>query len=302
MRRVMITGATSMIGTALAEECIKNGAEVYAVIRPGSNHRERLAGSPLLHIVECGLENLCSLQMEISVDVFYHIAWGCTSKNGRQDAVLQERNIKYTLDAVNLAKRLGCKKFIGAGSQAEYGPRDGKTDEKSPVSPQTAYGAAKYAAYLLGRTLCKQQGMCCVWGRIFSVYGVWDHEETMLKYVISELLNRKKPLVSEGSQEWDYLHSKDAGRAFYLLGEKDVEDGVYCIASGQSRPLREYITELRDAIDPELEIGFGELQSAGKPHGISADITKLSKNTGFMPEVPFEKGIMELICQMRQRK
>lgn len=302
MKRVMITGATSMIGAALTEECIKKGVEVYAVIRPGSRRRERLVSSPLLHIVECGLEELSTLQMGISVDVFYHIAWGYTSKAGRQDAVLQERNIKYTLDAVQLAERLGCKKFIGAGSQAEYGPTNGTIDEKTAVSPQMAYGAAKYAAYSLSRLLCRQKGMCCVWGRIFSVYGPLDSEETMLKYVITELLDGRKPQVSEGSQKWDYLYSGDAGRAFYLLGKKEVEDGVYCIASGKSRPLREYIMELRDAIDSKLEIGFGELQAGGKPYGISADISKLSDSTGFVPEVSFEEGIREMICQMRKKR
>ena len=42
MQRIIVTGATSMIGVALIEECIKHGTEVYAVVREGSKKRSRL--------------------------------------------------------------------------------------------------------------------------------------------------------------------------------------------------------------------------------------------------------------------
>ena len=54
-------------------------------------------------------------------DVFYHLAWSGTSGPGRNDVELQDKNVQYALDAVECAKRFGCKKFIGVGSQAEYG-------------------------------------------------------------------------------------------------------------------------------------------------------------------------------------
>lgn len=45
-------------------------------------------------------------------------------------------------------------------------------------------------------------------------------------------------------QRWDYLYSKDAGRAYYLIGEKGRNGAVYCVGSGQARPLKEYIEEM----------------------------------------------------------
>ena len=51
---------------------------------------------------------------------------------------MQEPNIQYTMDAVCLAKRLGCKLFVGAGSQAEYGRVDGKIGSNTPVNPEVA--------------------------------------------------------------------------------------------------------------------------------------------------------------------
>lgn len=95
---------------------------------------------------------------------------------------------------------------------------------------------------------------------------------------------------------WDYLYSKDAARALCLLGEKGRDGKIYCIGSGQARPLREYMEMLRNAIDPALPLGIGEI-----PYGekqvmyLCADISDLTEDTGFTPEVGFEEGIRETI-------
>ena len=95
---------------------------------------------------------------------------------------------------------------------------------------------------------------------------------------------------------WDYLYSEDAARALYLLGQKGRDGRTYCIGSGQARPLREYIEMLRDAINPALPLGIGEV-----PYGenqvmyLCADISDLTRDTGFVPEVTFEEGIRRTI-------
>ena len=141
-----------MIGTALIEECIKNEVEVYAVVRASSKKKNRLKKHRLIHLVDASLEELEKLPDIIpeTCDTFYHIAWGNTGENRNSSTELQSRNIAYTLAAVRSAKALGCRRFIGAGSQAEYGSMDAeKISPDSPVRPTTPYGAAKLSAGLL---------------------------------------------------------------------------------------------------------------------------------------------------------
>lgn len=109
-----------MIGVALIEECVRQGIEVYAVIRENTEKRFRLPESSQVHPVVCSLENMEKLPELIpeKCDIFYHIAWGNTGANRNKSAVLQSKNIEYTLEAVQAAKKLGCTRFIGAGSQA----------------------------------------------------------------------------------------------------------------------------------------------------------------------------------------
>jgi nucleoside-diphosphate-sugar epimerase len=95
---------------------------------------------------------------------------------------------------------------------------------------------------------------------------------------------------------WDFLYAKDAGRAFYLLGESGIAGKTYCIGSGIARPLREYIEKIRDAVDPKASVGFGDVPYSPKQvMYLCADISELTADTGFTPEYTFEQGIRETV-------
>ena len=299
MKRIVVTGATSMIGIALIEECIKNDVEVLAIIRKNSNRLYRLPQSELLHIVECDLDELETISSEKSYDVFYHLAWAYTSKEYRDDPILQEKNIRYTLDAVNLAKNLGCGKFVGAGSQAEYGKVDHIITPDTPVFPSTAYGMAKYAAGRLSEKLCSQYNLVHVWGRIFSVYGRYDNEGTMLEYAIKQFIKGEKAIFSAAVQIWNYLYEDDAGKIFYLLGEKNVIGGIYAIANYESKILRQYIEEMVKVYGGKVNYEFAPIDAKKSELNLNVDTSKTIQAVGYIPQVTFSEGISKMITYLR---
>lgn len=295
MKRVVVTGATSMIGVALIQECLKNNIEVLAILRRQSGRLTRLPKSSLLEICECELDEMEKLfSLEKSYDVFYHFAWANTSKATRDNPVLQEKNIKYVLDAVELAHRLGCTKFVGAGSQAEYGKIDTVITPDSPVNPIISYGMAKYAAGRLCEKRCVQLRMDYVWGRIFSVYGRYDNDGTMINYALEQFLKGKPAKFSAATQMWDYLYEEDAGKIFFHLGNKQVANGIYCIASGNSRPLKEFILEIQQCFGTNAVCEFAE-ETNDNAISLQADIGKLLKEIQYMPKVEFRDGISKVI-------
>lgn len=291
-----------MIGTALINECIKKGIEVYAVLRASSGKKMRLPESEKLHMVDCSLEELETLPQKImeKCDTFYHIAWGNTGENRNSSTELQSRNIAYTLAAVKAAYALGCRRFIGAGSQAEYGPMDvAKISPDSPVNPTTPYGAAKLASGQLARMLCKELGMECIWPRIFSVYGIYEKETTMVASGLRKMLAGEKTSFTPALQRWDYLFSADAGRAYYLIGEKGKDGAVYCVGSGKAAPLKDYIEIMAELTGAE-ETGIGARPyPAGAVMNLCADISSLTADTGFVPEYTFREGIRETITWLK---
>lgn len=298
MRRAVITGATGMIGNALLHECLKHNIEVMVIVRPDSENFYRIPDSLLIQVCECSLEGMNTHDFpEGNWDVFYHFAWNYTKPAYRDQTELQYINIGQTLDALKLAKKLGCRKFIGAGSQAEYGPLNlKKITPDSPANPVTAYGTAKLAAGRLGSIWARQNAIDFIWGRIFSVYGKYDLDTTMLSNLIYNIEKDIPMEFTEGKQRWDYLFSSDAGRAFYLMGEKARGERIYCVGSGNALPLRKYIETVRDLINPHYHLNFGAI-----PYGkdtvmnLCADISALCNDIGFIPEIDFECGIKQLL-------
>ncbi|MGL5353198.1 MAG: NAD-dependent epimerase/dehydratase family protein [Clostridium sp.] len=305
MKRIVLTGATSMLGVALINECIVKNTMVLAIIRKNSSNSNRIPKSPLVTVIECGLNELSKVldtksQLNIedldNFDAFYHFGWESTTRELRNNPKSQLINVDYTLDAVDLAQKLGCKLFIGAGSQAEYGLVENTISPHTSVNPLTAYGVSKYTAFKLSAIKCAEFNMKHVWTRIFSVYGPNDNNTTMISTLIDKLLKGEKPALTLCEQKWDYLYCGDAARAFYLIGEKGIDKSIYCIGSGTAKHLSEYITEIRDLINKDLPLGIGDI-----PYGknqimnLCANITNLKADTGFTPIYSFEDGIKKTL-------
>lgn len=303
MKSAVITGPTGTVGMALIQKLSEAGVHVTAVCRQGSLRMGRIPRNENISVVECSLDQLKSLPALIGEkqEVFYHFGWDGTFGDSRNDVYGQNLNVKYTLDAVEAAAALGCHTFVGAGSQAEYGRHEGALKGSTPVFPESGYGVGKLCAGLMSRIACGQKGIRHVWARILSVYGPYDGEYTMIMSTIRKLLRGEVPALTGGEQQWDYLYSRDAAEAMRLLGEKGRDGGVYCIGSGQARPLREYIEILRDEVDKELSLGFGEI-----PYGdnqvmyLCADITDLHRDTGFVPQYTFREGIQNTIAWYKE--
>ncbi len=298
MKRAVITGPTGAIGIALIKELIRNNIEVYAVCRPGSKRIARIPVDEKVKVIECALCDIKNLPSRIDkkTDVFYHFAWDGTFGESRNDMELQNNNVKFALQSVKAAKELGCTKFVGAGSQAEYGRVEGVLRPDTPAFPENGYGIAKLCAGQMTRILCGQLGIEHVWTRILSIYGPYDGENTMIMSTIRELLKGGKPALTAGEQMWDYLYSDDVAKAFRMIGEKGKNGATYCLGSGKARPLKEYVEILRDSIDSTLPLGMGE-----RPYGdkqvmyLCADIENLTRDTGFVPETEFGEGIIKTI-------
>jgi nucleoside-diphosphate-sugar epimerase len=296
--RAIITGATGPVGMALIARLAGCGIGVTAVLRPGSARNAHIPRLDGVDLIECDIAALPSLAERLphGYDAFFHLAWNTATREITGDPIAQGQSLVHTLHAVKLAAALGCKVFVGSGSQAEYGRACGPLSHDTPERPESSYGIAKYAAGKLSRQLSESLGMRHCWCRIISVYGPFDRATTGLMYCLNGLLRGEKPSLTKAEQLWDYIYSADCARALHLIAEKGRHGTAYPVGSGRARPLREYFETLRDCIDPGLPLGFGEKPyPPGQIMHLSADITGLTKDTGFLPEYSFEEGIRRTV-------
>ncbi|MBR4050189.1 MAG: NAD(P)-dependent oxidoreductase [Clostridia bacterium] len=301
--RAVVTGASSMIASSLIRLLVSNGHEVFAFVRPCSEKLDNLIKSDSVHIIEAELSDMLSAKSKIGCDcdVLFHFAWSGTGGAMRSNAEIQQKNVQYTLDAVELAKQLNCKTFVGAGSQAEYGRAVGKLTPDTPCNPENEYGRAKFEAGEKSRELAKNYGIKHIWLRVLSVYGVGDNDFTITVSSLKKLLNGKTAEFTPAEQLWDFLYCDDAANAFYLAALKGKNGAVYTLGSGEAKPLKDYIEIMRKNAGGEIKLGalpYNENQVMY----LCADISELTADTGFKPQIGYEEGIRRTINWLKEVK
>ena len=282
IKKAIITGASGPIGKKLLELLAKNGVEECIVANPASRRNMEIAALSSTHILYCGLEGLKDTTPEGQWDAFFHLGWAASENRGsRNDVLRQHQNITWTLDAVALAARAGCKVFVGAGSQAEYGHLpDGVARVDTPVAPVEAYGIAKYSAGRLSAMRCAELGIRHCWGRILSVYGEGDRDTTLIMYVIGCLKRGETPRLTACEQIWDYMYSGDCASALWHMALSGTHGKAYPLGSGKARPLKEYIEEIRLCINPQATIDYGAIPyPEGQVMHMEADMRPLEEDT-----------------------
>ena len=133
-------------------------------------------------LIECDLKEYPKLVEYIDkmADIFVNLAWNGTRGSSREDKDLQEKNYKASLYALETAYKLGCNKFIGAGTLTEYGIGSGLQNETKECYPVTEYGIYKLKSYVDGISYAEGRGIVFVEPRFSGIYGPEDYSNTLI--------------------------------------------------------------------------------------------------------------------------
>ena len=301
MKCAVVTGATSFIGVHLIKKLLAQQYYVYAVVRPNSKNLFRLEHNQNLEIIFLDLSEIAKIAscIHVPVDVFFHLAWEGARLPQRDDFYLQQTNYRYAMSTIKASTELNCKTFVGAGSQAEYGVVDGIITEMREEHPTTMYGKAKLQTFREGLCVAEKVGMRFLWPRIFSVYGPCDFAGTLIMSCIDRMQKNRNMDLTACSQLWDFIFVEDAVSALTTLGDTDGINGIYNIASGNAKPLKEFVLEIKSVLSSKSVLNFGAIEvSSEKVVGFTPSVDKLMTDTSWRPQVSFDEGIKKIIKVM----
>lgn len=301
--RIAVTGASGFIGSAVARRLIADGHEVAVLVRPSSDLR-RLAGGAALAIT-ARLDEPESYQEALSAfapRLGIHCAWDGILGGGRNDLIRQGTNYTAGLGFLAACREAGAKAWFGIGSQAEYGPCIARVSEDAPTVPNTAYGAVKLALLGTAHIVCAQAGMRFAWFRVFATYGPDDSPGFLVPSLILTLLDGRRPAMTAGTQVFDLLHVDDVGSALSHAALHSEVAGLYNLGSGEPRTVRSIAEDIRDAIDPALELGLGEIPMPPGPQlHLEADMRRLEL-AGWRPTIAWPDGLRQTIAWHRDNR
>jgi nucleoside-diphosphate-sugar epimerase len=300
MKRAFVTGASGFIGAAVVRRLLASKVSVAVLQRQAEVGRRLMPVRDQLQFLPAtpgsDLPETESLR-EWAPDTIFHLGWAGVESAQRNDAAVQLRNVQFAAEFAQQCVTAKVLHFIGAGSQAEYGSRPHEILESDCPAPTTLYGAAKLSACFLTQRICELGGVSHTWLRIFSTYGPGDNPDWMIPSLIRQLRSGDRPKLTAAEQMWDYLHVEDAAAGFVAVGERQSR-GIFNLASGKAIPLRTVIEQLRNAVNPDAELGFGELPyRPDQVMRLQGNIDRLTAATGWHPTVPLRDGLRELVAQ-----
>lgn len=302
MKKAIVTGANGFIGTALCRELSSQGVDVIAVVRDKREKIDTIENLPNLRIVFSDISNfrnLADIIIDRDVEVLYHLAWVGSAGALRSDIDVQLKNVKYTCDTVKACADMRCSRFVFASSVMEY---EIEAIMATDVTPEinTLYSSAKVAANYMARTLAGNLGIDYIRAMISNIYGPGEISPRLINTSVRKMLNGEHCAFSAGEQIYDFIYIVDAAKAFAAIGERGIANKTYYIGSQNPRPLKEFLCELRDQVDPAIEIGLGEMPFNGVALTYSEfDIYAVKDDTGFVPQVSFDEGIKNTVSWLR---
>lgn len=298
---LLVTGAGGFVGAAVVRAALAAGHRVAALVRtPGAARLAGLTGALTVHAADLSAsDSIAAILAETKPDVVIHSAWEGVGGALRAGDI-QFDNIRTACALAEAAIAAGATRFVGIGSQAEYGRFDRRITEDDLPQPTLLYGAAKLAACHLIRQRARGTGLAFAWLRLFSVYGPGDNPYWLIPSCISQMLKGRAPRTTAGTQHWDYLHIDDVARGVLACATTPSAVGVFNLSSGAPVGVRTIVQAARDMAAPGLTLRFGDI-----PFGpdqimhLEGDNARLCAATGWAPRVQLEHGLADTVAAMR---
>ena len=303
MKTAVVTGANGFVGSAVVNELLSNNYKVYAVVR--NNHADRLSDLDNVEIVNCELSDIDRLPGQITekCDVFYHFAWSGSAGKDRANTRLQLDNVQWSVESIRAAKKLGCSRFVFAGSIVEKECLPAAYTGGNRPGLGYIYGGGKVAAHILCSSVAAAEGIDLLWGEITNAYGVGEVSPRLVNSTIRKCIAGVSPEFTAGTQNYDFVYIDDVARAFRLIGENGKPFTSYVIGSSAAKPLKEFLIEMKDAIAPELPFKFGDVPFTGIDLPLSDfDCRKTEEDTGFKAGISFAEGCRRTFEWWKERE
>jgi nucleoside-diphosphate-sugar epimerase len=247
--RLLVTGGTGFIGSHLAEEGRRRGAEVVVLgltDRPEEKANVETLTRQGVEILSGSITDadLCGQAVRGATHVF-HLAVAMR-EGGRSEEFFQSVNLEGTRRLLEAAARGGVRRFVYCSTIGIYGHRaPGITREDSPLAPGNIYEQTKVAAEKLVRQFGESGRLPYAILRPADVYGPRDQRLLKLFRGVSR---GRFPLFGKGSGRRHMVYVDDVVSAFFRACERDQALGQAMIVAGP-RPctLRELIESVQRA-------------------------------------------------------
>ena len=305
-KRVLVTGGSGFVGTAIVEELLKVGVGRLRVplrARPINIKDPRVETMPadLTKADDC-------LRVMKGIDYVFHAAGAVAAAgvNATNPMEAITTNLVLAAQTLQAAWTVGIERFLLFSSSTIYPLADHPLKEAEGWSGDTYEGYFGYGwmrRYLekLGEFVAKKSKVKIALVRPTAVYGRWDNFDLSAGHVIPALI-RKAVEHMDPSEVWgtgtevrDFLHVRDLARGCLLMLEKYPSCDPVNIGYGKTVTIKDVVGYILKASGYEkAKVVFNSSKPTAIPYRM-VDVSKARQLLGFEPSLSLEEGLADTV-------
>lgn len=276
MNKVLVTGATGFIGTALVKRLLQ---ESFEVIELSSKDGDIADLSTLEKYANVGFLRVFHLAGMTYVPASWENPLGFYRTN--------------VLGTVNVAEycRLNNTPLTFVSAYVYGQPESLPITENSLISPNNPYAFSKYAAENVCEFYAHNFGVSCAVIRPFNIYGAGQHSKFLIPTIIEQVLYEKTVTVDNLNPKRDYLNIEDLVDAIIKTLNCHQPYQVYNIGSGSSLSVGEIVEIIQRTAKTNKPVFCRAITRTNEIMDVVADITKAQNELGWCPKLSFSEGI-----------
>jgi dTDP-glucose 4,6-dehydratase len=307
--RLLVTGGAGFIGSHYVRSLLTGawgGAEPDSVVvldkltyAGNLANIAPVADDPRLRVVEGDILDRATVdRLMAEVDAVVHFAAEShvdRSILGASEFVMT--NVVGTQTLLDSALAHGIEKFVHVSTDEVYGSiPEGSWDEQQPLLPNSPYSASKASSDLFARAFHRTHGLPVCITRCSNNYGPYQFPEKVIPLFVTNLIDGADvPLYGEGTNVRDWLHVDDHCRGIHLVLEGGRPGEIYNIGGGTELSNKDLTGLLLEATGTDWDRVKRVTDRLGHDLRYSVDITKISDELGYAPQVPFTQGLADTV-------
>ena len=305
MQRVLVTGGAGFIGSELVRQLAGQGFAVRIVDNLVNGRRENLDGvlGENVELIVADIRDTKSMTSLVrDVDIIFHLACLGVRHSIHSPYENHEVNASATLGLLNIARRIGVKRFVYVSTSEVYGMvvTSAPLTEEQPTFPMTAYGASKLAGECYTRAFWNTYRYPTVILRPFNAYGPRCHHEgdsgeVIPKFMLRCLAGQPMVIFGDGTQTRDFTYVGDTASGIIAAGISESSVGLtFNLGTGKEIRILELANTMRQVLNrPQAEILYADPRPGDVPR-LMADSSKARKLFQFQPRVGLRDGLAQI--------
>ena len=303
--KALITGISGFAGRHLAALLNEKGYEVHGIDRNGTD----VTGSAVYVCDVLDREKLRSIASRVEPETIFHLAaFSSVEKSFSEPELARKVNVEGTgnvLEAASLCRNDPV--VLAVSSLQVYGKPDRvPISEAAELRPENPYGKSKAEQEKVCLEYFRNRGLKVIIARSFNHTGtgqpadfVWPNFTKQ----IAEIEKGKRDVLRVGNLdvERDFSDVRDVVRAYELAAVKCRPGEAYNVCSGKPINIGNMLETLKSFSTTDVRVVVDRNRIRKESAALYGDNSKLSGETGWKPEIPFETTLRELLEYWRKR-